>query len=326
MTDETKQIIEEFRRYQLGTKGNKERSVNNYLKYLRMFFNYIGKNPGEITGEDVENYIIHLKVELKNAINTQKIKQTALRIFYAWFCRKYQYQNPCEWLHPIQEEVKIPIMPTPDELTRMVYSCDVTTDIGRRDAAIICLLADTGIRLSEIVALNLSSIQVHENNYLLVVPRIKSWERLVPFGALIKGKLIAEFFSAYYNDIVYIKQYNPHDPLFKQDGPIIKGGRLSARGIRRIIAKYTALAEVDKNITPHSMRHFFGTYSIINGTTLQDLKPLMGHARIETTMRYVHIKQMLTAESVSKRGTSGLKAPDSHTGFVEMMRKTRTPG
>jgi len=316
--------LEDFKKYKIVNQDKRESSVNRYLMNIRSFFAWTKKeNPEEITMEDVQDYIIHLKVDQKNSINTQKIKQASIRIFYDWYSKRYHIKNPCELIGPIQEEIKIPSMFTPDELTRMVYSCKTSKPIGRRDAAILCLLADTGIRVSECQALNIGSIQIHENNFALVVPRIKSRERLVPFGYLTAGAMVAEFFAAYYQDIKYVQNHRDSDPLFIQYGRKHHGGRLNISGIKGVIARARKNADITKRISTHSFRHFFGTYSVIHGTRVEQLRILMGHAWLETTMRYIHIADVISPETIKLRGTTDLQAPKHQTGFVQILKKAR---
>jgi site-specific recombinase XerD len=317
-------ILEEFRKYKVVNQDKRESSVNRYILNIRKFFAWIKKeNPEEITMEDVQDYIIYLKVDQKNSTNTQKIKQASIRIFFDWYSKRHHIKNPCELIGPIQEEIKIPSMFTPDDLTRMVYSCNTSKPIGRRDAAILCLLADTGIRISELMALNLGSIQIHENNFTLVVPRVKSRERLVPFGQLTAGAMVAEFFAAYYQDIKYVQNFKDSDPLFVQYGPKHHGARLGLKGIKGVITRVRKNSEITKRITAHSFRHFFGTYSVINGTRVEQLRLLMGHAWLETTMRYVHIADVISPETIKHRGTTSLQAPKHQTGFVQILKKAR---
>jgi len=321
---ELKDILEEFKKFKLVNQDKRESSIIRYLMNIRAFFKWIRKDdPDQVTMEDVQNYIIHLKVDQKNSVNTQKIKQASIRIFYDWYSKRYHMKNPCELIGPIQEEIKIPSMFTPDELTRMVYSCDTSKAIGRRDAAILCLLADTGIRISECRALNLGSIQIHENNFALVVPRVKSRERMVPFGYLTAGAMVAEFFAAYYQDIKYVQNFKDNDPLFVQYGPKDHGDRLNIAGLKGVIRRARKNANITKRITAHSFRHFFGTYSVIHGTRVEQLRLLMGHAWLETTMRYIHIADVISPETIKHRGTTDLQAPKHQVGFVQILKKAR---
>jgi len=321
MQEETKNILDEFGRYRAGTKNNSQNSVRTYMASLRMFFQFIKKHPSQVSLDDIEDYMIYLKVTRKNSVNTQKAKQVVLRLFYAWYSTKYHTENPTEKLILIQEEIKIPIMPTPDEFTRMVNSCDVSTEIGRRDAALICVLADTGIRLGECVALRVGNVEVHENNFILIVPRIKSRrERVVPFGRLIEGDIVAEYFSLFFNEIRFLKNSSMDDPLFKQIGLFTKDGPLGKAGIAYRIKKYTKAAGVLKKITPHSFRHFFGTYSVMKGADPYTLRQLMGHAWLDTTARYVHLSEFYKGTSVEHRGVAGQQAPESMRGFAKITR------
>ena len=324
MNKEIEGLLEEFGRYNLGSLNNRPTSVDRYLKYLTHFFNQINKPVDDIDLDDIQDYMICLNVEKKNSVNTQRVKQSSIKLFFGWYSTRYHKDNPADLIGTIMEEVKVPVMPTPNELVQMVYACDPTTFMGRRDAAIICLLADTGIRLGECVALNIENIQVYKNNFVCIVPRrhgVKGrHERMIEFGELTQGALIGEMFSAYYTDIKYVHSFKPGDPLFKQDGIKYKGDRLGKDGIAILIRKYRGLAEIDRQITPKSFRHFFGTYSTINGTKLQHLKQLMGHAWIETTQRYVHWAEVIKADSLKKRGTTGLRSKESSAGFAKIVK------
>lgn len=322
MDKEKNALLDEYYIYKLG-RNAKERTLKSYINNIKAFFKYIPKPVDEITLDDINNYMIYLKIELKNSNNTQKLKQTAIRLFYAWYSKRYQKPNPTEWLAPIREEIKVPIMPTEDEFLRMVYACDVTTFIGRRNAALLCILADTGIRRSECSALNIGNIQLHENNYLCVVPKIKSYERMVPFGDLTQGALVGEFFTSYYSEIKYVLGWKPGEPLFKQMGIRYKDGRLGVQGINKLVQRYAKLAEIDRHFTAHSFRHFFGTYSYINGTGIREIQQLMGHAWLATTERYIHIAEVIKANSLKHRATTHLQAPKQWSGFVQNIKKTQ---
>lgn len=309
--------LDEFYYFKVG-RNTKHNSAKNYIIYLKQFFDYVDKIPEQVTIEDIESYIVYLKVKKRNAINTQKIKQTAIRLFFDWFSKKYHKENPTEFLPAIQEEINIPVMPTPDELTRMVYACDVGEFQGRRDAALLCLMADTGLRRSEVSALDVGNIQLHENNYICIVPKIKSSrERMIPFAALSQGSMVGEYFTAYYLEIRYALNWKYNDPLFKQLGLMYSGNRLGPAGINYLVRKYAKKAGIERRLTAHSFRHFFGTYSIINKTEIRELQKLMGHAWLETTERYIHISESITASTIKHRGTTNLKAANQWTGFIK---------
>lgn len=326
MEKEIEILIDEFRRYNVISLKNKENSVNKYIVDIKFFLNNVGKKIDLINLDDIESYLDSLNIVYKNSTNTQRRKRAAIRLFFGWRSKRYHKPNPAELIPPMREEIKLPIMPTPDEFKRMVVMCNNGTKIGRRDAAVLCLLSDTGIRLSECVALNLKDVEVHDKNYLLRVPAIKSDARFVPFGKLVKKKLIAENFSAYYSEIRFTDNYDIDGPLFKQMGRYYKDERLGPHGIRYIVSKYTKLAEINKHITPHSFRHWFGTYSILNGTKESKLKELMGHRWLETTMRYVHISEAISGSSLDTRGTTNMESEDNLVGFEKIIKDAVTTG
>lgn len=317
-------LIKEFMRYKVGQQHKKFSTAQRYGDIIRHFFSKVEKFPEQITSEDVVNFIIYMKVEAKLANNTQKLKVSAIKSFFAWYARRYQADDPTKDVAPIQEEIKVPVMPTPDELVRMVYECDVGTERGRRDAAIICLIADTGIRIGECAALNLGNIQLHENNFTVIVPGIKGrWERIVPFGRLINGDLIAEHWAAYWEEIKFSKHWRDSEPLFKSNGhrPDHRGSRLSSTGIYNRVIKFVKKAGLNEGITAHSLRHFFATYSTIAGIDIHRLKYLMGHAWISSTERYIHIAESIKHETINLRGTVGLKSRPQFTGYSNIARQ-----
>lgn len=324
MNYDLKKIMDEFYIYKTA-RSAKDRTAKGYIKALNSFFRWVGKHPRQVTIDDIDHYMVYLKVERKNSTNTQKLKQAAIRLFYRWYANRYHIPNPTDSMIPLPEEIKVPVMPTPDEFTRMVYACDLSTFTGRRDAALLCLLADTGIRRSECSALNVGNIQLYEKNYMCIVPRIKSRQRMVPFGELTNGAFVGEFFSSYYQEIKFVKQYKPDDPLFKQVGIRYKGDRLGPKGVSGVVVRYAKKAEIGRPITAHSFRHFFGTYSVIHGTPVHELRQLMGHAWLETTMRYVHIAELIVGNSLKQRATTNLVAPKQWTGFVANIKKIQSP-
>ena len=320
--DHLTKLLDEFYYFKMS-RNNKESSLKNYVLNIKTFFKFIDKEVDAVILDDLNAYYLHLKIDKKNAVNTQKIKLTSIRLFYDWYSVRYHKENPTELMPIIQEDIRIPIMPTPDEFTRMVYACDKTTDIGLRDATILCLLADTGIRRGECSSLNMSNIQLHENNFVCVVPRLKSYERMVPFAALTAGALVGEYFTSYYNKRRFVESAGTLDPLFIQMGITYSGSRLLQQGINFIVKKCARRAGIEKLLTAHSFRHFFATYSFINGTDIMQLKGLMGHAWLSTTERYIHIAEAIQADSLGHRATTKLKAPENWQGFVNSIKGIR---
>ena len=320
MNSEIERLLEEFRLYKSGSRNTKDSSLNKYIAHLKEFFNFINIDPIDIKLDHILQYKKYIITVRKNQINTQRGKQCAIQLFFSWFSACYHSENPANLLKPIQEIIKIPAMPTPDELKRMVDSCDESTNIGRRDAAIMCLLAATGIRLGECVNLNVGNIEKNENNFTCIVPSIKSRrERYIPFGDfVIHDDMVSDYFNAYFRDITLLLNYKYSDPLFKQNGFKYSGMRLGRDGLTKLVRKHRIKCGIEKIITPKSFRHYFGTYSYVNGKRLSRIKYLMGHAWLETTQRYEHLGDVVSGKESKTASTAGLKSKKTMAGWAKI--------
>lgn len=319
-------LIKEFSRYYFQDRRASIGTCTKYEESLHYFFRKIKKPIDEITYADINYYISQLQIQ-GLAINTQRSRQVAIRKFYEWYTKfiNPNMENPGDKVQLIHEEIKIPEILSPDEVMRMIYIQDQSKFIGLRDAALICLLADTGIRKSELALLKMGNIEMRDDNYLLKVPRIKSYERNVPFGKLKENSFVGEYFTAYWSHRTIVNMARKNDPLFITDGPIHKGNALSISAIELVVKRAARRAKVDKRVTPHSFRHFYGTYLYINGTDIMQIKELMGHALLETTQRYIHIASSITGKFLDTGATSGFdRAPAQSSGFIRIYKQSRT--
>lgn len=318
-------LLSEFVEHRRLHLRNKEGSITRYRNYVTRFLRWTKKAPAEIDYKDINRYIGQLKADDK-AINTQRLHLAAIRAFFAWYCKTEQRPNPCDNIYPIGEEIKIPRVLSPEELIRMVYLCDVSTFRGRRDAAFLCLLADTGIRKGEAELLKVGNIHPMEDHFVLHVPPIKrSFARAVPFCRMKETHFVSEFWLSYWMEITLTKRYTSHYPLFLTDGVSKSGTALKASGIYALVKRYAKKAELE-NVSPHSLRHFYGTYSYLNKTPLIELQKLMGHALLETTRKYIHIAGVISGEILDRTATANMQAPPWLRGYVKIWRDSFSNG
>ncbi|MCB1127928.1 MAG: tyrosine-type recombinase/integrase [Verrucomicrobiae bacterium] len=309
----------------------KETTRDVYTRQLRRFARaYPDRFPEDITRMDINEHVGTFVAH--NELNTARSHQTVIRLFFKWFTERVRpdLDNPAANVKQIREETKIPNVPAPSEIMRMIYSCDLATHQGRRDAALMALLADTGIRRGECERLKVGNVIPREDHMLLIVPRVKTHERQVPFCKLDDTWLMSEIFLSYWMEITTVGNeltqgtpFRPTDPLFMADGVKVAGGAIRQSGIYTMVRKYARKAGLT-NISPHSFRHYYGTYSYLNGTNLKDLKELMGHALIDTTLRYVHWSNVISGKVLSHTATAGMKAPEHMRGFVKMFKDIQT--
>ena len=323
LPDGTQELLDQFYQYYVTVLHRKPNTAIRYLQYLTWFFRNVQKHPRDVNGADINRYIGELRLA-GNAQNTQRLSQIAVRMFYDWYCSEVDpdHPNPTAKIVQIREERKIPNVMTPSELMRMVYVQDMSKFVGRRNAAMLCLLADTGIRVSELLELKVGNVRLHDNHFVLLVPRIKTHERQIPFGRIQETDFVSEYWTAYWEEIRFVKMWRENDWLFQADGPKHKGTRLTFQAVYSMIKRSAKKAGVGSFISPHSFRHFFATYSVINGIDIVQLKELLGHATVETTMRYVHISNTITGKVLEKTATAGMKAPEEMRGYVKILKET----
>ncbi|MXY15712.1 MAG: tyrosine recombinase XerC [Acidobacteria bacterium] len=198
-------------------------------------------------------------------------------------------QDPGAPLQAPRVERKMPAHLDEDAMRQLLDAPDPATALGRRDRAILELFYATGLRLSELVSLDLE--QVNLSGRLLRVRGKGGKERMLPFN-----RSAATAMRRYLPDRpgLLTGPAHPHarpvtapapDALFLN----YRGGRLSARSVDRLVRRYVAASSVKAGISPHALRHSFATHLLERGADLRAIQELLGHSRISTTQRYTHV-------------------------------------
>jgi len=186
---------------------------------------------------------------------------------------------------------KMPIHLDEDEISELLESPDSKTSLGRRDRAILELFYASGLRLSELVSLNVDDVNLRDQ--LVRVLGKGGKERVVPFN-----QSAADAISAYLDDHRVLVNSNTKTsgqrspqravvsvPLFVN----YRGGRLSSRSVDRLVRKYVVQSSARLGVSPHALRHSFATHLLERGADLRAIQELLGHARVSTTQRYTHV-------------------------------------
>jgi integrase/recombinase XerC len=177
------------------------------------------------------------------------------------------------------------------EIQRLLEAPDASTPAGRRDRAILELFYASGLRLSELVDLDLED--VNQSSRVVRVRGKGGKERLVPFN-----RPAAEAIRAMTMDQAQApasqdrRGRRPASPHARQRHPLFlnqRGGRLTTRSVDRIVRQYVRAAAIAQGISPHALRHTFATHLLQNGADLRAIQELLGHARLSTTQRYTHL-------------------------------------
>ncbi len=216
-------------------------------------------------------------------------KLATLRSFYKFLVRRgHVSSNPVASIRTPKQEKRLPKYLEVEQIEKLFSNCDTTTLLGARDRAILEMLYSTGIRVSELVALDVGDIDLASS--VIHVRGKGKKERVIPIGpGAVKAVL-------HYLDLRRSAfQGGQHDPnaLFINK----HGQRLSTRSVRRKLDKYLLEAGLDLSVSPHTLRHSFATHMLQRGADLRSVQEMLGHQSLSTTQIYTH----LTDENVKKQ-------------------------
>ena len=293
-----KKFIDDFLEYCEIEKNRSPKTLENYRRYLVHFADFAHiTHPSEITAEMVRQYrlALHRFTDARGArlkMNTQMYYLIALRSFL-----KFLHKRDIQTLAPEKIELgkvrerEIDFL-DPDEMNRLLGAPDGGDISAVRDRAMLETLFSTGLRVSELCALNRSSIN------------LKTGE----FGIIGKGgKLRIVFLSDRAKDVLerYVKERTDiDDALFVSHGNGAERNtsvtRLTPRSVQRMIKKHAAKAGIIKKVTPHQLRHFFATDLLQGGADIRSVQAMLGHASITTTQIYTHYTDSRLKETHKK--------------------------
>lgn len=273
--------VDDFLAYLEIERGRSKKTIDNYRRYLARFTAFSGvKHPGEITDNLVREYRLWLNRQNLDR-TTQNYHLIALRMFL-----KYLVKRDI----PSLTADKIDLAKTPDrhidlidehDLERLLEAPQGDSLRALRDRALLELLFSTGLRVSELCALNREHIRKDKHEFSV---RGKGGKIRVVFVAPEAHEKVAAYLNAR-GDI---------SPALFVSEPRGKSGsreltRLTPRSIQRLVARYAVKVGIDKKVTPHTLRHMFATDLLINGADIRSVQAMLGHANIATTQVYTHI-------------------------------------
>jgi len=217
-------------------------------------------------------------------------KLSALRSFVRFLRREGLIDtDPAALAVSPKREQKVPAHLSVDEMSRLLEGPDASTPLGRRDRAILELFYASGLRLSELVGLDVEDVNLHGR--IVRVSGKGGKERLVPFNTSTVKAL-----RAWYADRARIRRARTptaqgrvpkaeRDPLFVN----ARGARLTGRSVQRLVGRYVSGYSTRFGISPHALRHSFATHLLQRGADLRAIQELLGHVHLSTTQRYTHV-------------------------------------
>jgi len=280
MSKEIESFLEDLRH----RRGLSSHTIKNYRSDLRQFDAFLAETLDIRRFEDVDVLSIRaFLAELhRRGVSRASIarKLASIRTFFRHLSREgVLSQNPARLVATPRLDKKIPARLEQSEVERLLDAPDRTTALGRRDRAILELLYATGVRVGELVGLDLATLDL--DNMLVRVLGKGGKERIVPFG-----ELAAEALKVYAGDRrALVRLGAGTDALFLN----ARGGRLTARSVRRLLDRYLRDAALSASLSPHSLRHAFATHLLERGCDLRSIQELLGHQSLSTTQKYTNL-------------------------------------
>ncbi len=266
--------IEKFIRYLEIEKNYSGHTILNYRLDLEDLGKFITDTPLENTDYlTLRKYLAVLK-EKNLGTKTIARRLSALRSFFKFLTREgYLKNNPIVSLSSPKLEKHLPAFLTEEEVLRLIESSFSKNEMGLRDRSILETFYSTGIRISELVGLNLEDV-----DFIGGIVKVRGKgkkERIVPIG----DKAI--FAMQEYLE----KRKKQKEAIFLNK----RGGRITDRGVRNIVKKYLRFAGIKQGVSAHTLRHSFATHLLNRGADLRCVQELLGHASLSTTQIYTHL-------------------------------------
>jgi integrase/recombinase XerC len=278
--------IERFIKWLTDEKGYSRHTVISYKRDLLEFASVAGMEVAvnAIDAHIIRNYVYSLNIKNKSSSVARKL--SALRTFFKFLEQDdLVRKNPMGSISMPKQEQHIPVFLSVDEVFALLESPGTDETFGARDRAILELLYSTGIRVSELVGCNMTSLDL--DNEMVRVRGKGNRERLVPLGEP-AIRAIRDYF-VHRNEL--LRNRLQQGKKIDKDAVFLnsRGSRITSRSVERIIAEYGRKAGIDKPVTPHVLRHSFATHLLEMGADMRSVQELLGHVSLSTTQKYTHL-------------------------------------
>lgn len=260
-------------------KGLANNSIVSYKNDINIFLEFLNKNKIEKVDEnEIIDFIFYMKLNKYSELSIARAL-VSIRNFYIYLVREKKIlKSPFENIDSFKTHRKIPEVLSRDDIEKIINTPDLKTKEGIRDRAIMELLYGAGIRVSELINIELTDINLDEKVIRCFGKGAK--ERLVPIGDYLVDAL------SNYLDIrgSFIKKgFNQYLFLTR------RGTKFTRMGIWKLLKKYALQAGISKDVYPHIFRHSFATHLLAGGADLRSVQEMLGHADISTTQIYTHV-------------------------------------
>jgi integrase/recombinase XerD len=286
--------IRGYQNYLQIEKSLSKNTVDGYCRDIKKLNNFFNGNDDkkkieDVNYQDFQNYLSYLN-DLKINARSQSRVISSMRSFFKFLIlEKIIKENPTELLENPKTGKKLPEFLTIEEIELLVNQIDRSKKEGERNLAIIEVLYGCGLRVTELIELKISEIY-WEEGFIRIIGKGNK-ERLVPLG-----KIASKHLKIYLNEI---RVHQKVKDLFVDHVFINKNGsKISRVMIFKIVKKLTEKAGIQKNISPHSLRHSFATHLVEGGADLRSVQEMLGHQSITTTEIYTHLDKNYLKQAI----------------------------
>ena len=276
---QNKECIQLFENHLLNEKKASANTLSSYLRDIRQFTEYLETHDGpplsEATEEELGEYIDHLKAAGKS-VSTVSRNIASLKNLYAYLTlHRLIEKNPSLKLVPEKSTQKLPQILSSREVELLLEQPECIDAKGYRDRAMLELLYATGIRVTELIELNISDVNLSAG---VIRCHSREKERFIPMYPKAVNAL-SEYLELVRPQMIALPD---EQALFVN----VSGERMSRQGFWKLIKYYQKKAKIDKDITPHTLRHSFAAHLLENGADIHAIQEMLGHADISSTQVY----------------------------------------
>ena len=282
----------EFVEYLEKDKKVAKNTLQSYTRDIKQFSDYIESKKIDVSSvskADVSDYVSYMQIEGKAASSVSR-SLASVRALYGYLLLKGNVsEDPTYKLKTPKSEKKLPQILTTDEVDTLLRCPDKTSSKGVRDKAMLELLYATGIKVSELIALNLSDVDL-DVGFLKCMS--ESDLRIIPLGKT-AIKALKDYITSSRTLMIALPEENA---LFVN----CNGSRMTRQGFWKLIKSYASLAGINKDITPHTLRHSFAAHLLENGADLASIQEMLGHKDIVSTQVYTKLMKNHIREVYNK--------------------------
>lgn len=289
------QSLVEFKNYLKLEKNASNHTIEAYLNDINklisfLHFQELNISYAEVERSHIQEFIAYLIDNFQLQESTQSRILSGLNAYFSFLIyQNYLENNPLELIEMPKIRRKLPDTLSYDEIESMLSIIDLSTEQGTRDRAILEVLYSCGLRVSELLNLKISEVQL--DIQLIKVTGKGNKERIVPIGSI-----AIKYLRQYYDGYRKLKKVDVQfkDFLFLN----LRGTPFSRISVFNIIKKLSTEVGIRKSISPHTFRHSFATHLVEGGADLRAVQEMLGHVSITTTEIYTHLDNQFLRKTI----------------------------